>query len=309
MALFEYMKQTQAFIRDERMELVNPENIMRYVNRARRECAMRSMCCRVLTPVSGQIISATVTAQGAGYVAPTVVISAPDFPSGIGPNAIGAQATGSAVVVGGKITAVNIVFGGYGYFQPVITITDPTGTGATVTPNMSYINQLTQGTEAYPFANVNLSATPGLSAVYAVKSVSIIFSSYRYSLPCYAFSTYQALIRQYANVYQYVPFFAAQYGRGTAGNFFCFPIPSQAYQMEWDAFALPSDLVDDQSVEAIPKPYDDAIPWLAASYCYNELQNWNTARYYEQEFSRYLQIYGVATLPGRVVNPYGRAYA
>ena len=79
--------------------------------------------------------------------------------------------------------------------------------------------------------------------------------------------------------------------------------------MEWDCLCLPIDLVTDQSIEAIEAPYTDCVPWLAASYCYNELQNWNAARYYEQEFDRYMQIYGQATLPGRVVNPYGRAYA
>ena len=309
MALFEYMKQCQAFIRDERSEQVNPENIIRYINRTRREIAMRAMCLRFLTPVSGSIVSATVTNQGNNYTAPTVVISSPDFPSGQAPNAAGLQATATATVVANKITAVNIVQQGAGYFQPVITITDPTGSGATAVSVLSYVNELVQGQEVYPFSSVVFPATSGLSAVHMIHSVSIIFSNYRYSLPMYAFSTYQALIRQYANTYQYVPFFGAQYGRGAAGSFYTFPLPSQTYQMEWDCLCLPIDLVTDQSIEAIEAPYTDCVPWLAASYCYNELQNWNAARYYEQEFDRYMQIYGQATLPGRVVNPYGRAYA
>lgn len=308
--LFDYIRQCQRFLRDQKQDLINPEDLISYINRSRREIAMRAMCCRVLTPVSGQIISATVTAGGSGYSsAPTVTISAPDFPSGQGPKPNGDQATATAVIGGGAVTQIQINYGGYGYFQPIITLSGGGGSGATATPNLSYIAQLNLGQEVYPFSSVNLSASPGFQSVYMIKSTSIIFSNYRYSLPTYSFSTYQAMIRQYANVYKYVSFFAAQYGRGTAGSFYLFPIPSQAYQLEWDCFCLPSDLTDDTSPEAIPAPYGDAVPYFATSLAYTELQNWNIAKYFEDQFDKRMRIYGVATLPGRGINPYGRGYA
>jgi len=310
MALYEYMRQVQSLIRDEKQEQINPDNIVRYVNRARRECAMRAQCLRFLTPISGQIVSATVTAGGSGYTsAPTVTIAAPDYPLGAGPKPQGDQATATAQIAGGVVSAVNINYGGYGYFQPTITFSGGGGTGAAATPNLSYINTLNAGQEVYNFSSVTLSGQPGFSLVHSVISVSIIFSNYRYSLPIYSMSTYQSLIRQYANTYQYVSFFGAQYGRGASGSFYFFPLPSQQYQMEWDCVCLPIDLVDDTSVEAIPLPWQDAIPWLSASYCYNELQNWNAARYYQSEFDRYMSIYGRAASPGRQTNQYGRAFA
>jgi hypothetical protein len=304
--LFEYLKTSQRFLADKKQDRINPEDLIVYINRARREVAMRAMCCRVLTPISGAIIGITPTAGGTGYTNPTVVISAPDFPSGALPLPNGAQATATANVIGGVVTSYNVVFGGAGYFQPQITVTDPTGTGATAQASMSFINQLSQGQEVYPFSAVNLSAFPGLRAVYMVKSVSILYANFRYSLPVYAFSTYQAMIRQYALVYRYVPFFAAQYGQGTQGNFYLFPIPSQSYQLEWDCFCLPIDLLDDTTVEAIPDPWTDAVPYFAVALAYQQLQNLNFARAYSQMFNEQLGIYGRSARPGRYTNPYGR---
>ena len=42
-----YMKQTQRFIRDQRQQQVNPEDLRDYINQARRETAMRSQCVRI----------------------------------------------------------------------------------------------------------------------------------------------------------------------------------------------------------------------------------------------------------------------
>ena len=128
--LNDYLQQTQRFTREQGQSFLNPQDLIDYVNRARREVAMRSQCVRVLTPVSGAITTASVANPGSGYTAPTVVITAPDYPSGAGSNPNGAQATAAAIVQSGTIAAVNITYGGSGYFQPQATITDPTGTGA-----------------------------------------------------------------------------------------------------------------------------------------------------------------------------------
>lgn len=308
MPLNAYLQDTQRLIRDAKQDQVDPYDLIVYVNKARREVAMRAMCTRLLTPISGSIISISVTSPGVSLTNPSVTISTPDFPSGQGAFPLGSQATAQATEIGGTLAAVNVTFGGYGYFNPIVTINDPTGHGATAVVNsMSFINQLSQGLEVYPFSAVNLSAFPGYGSIYMVKSVSIVYANYRYSLPCYSFSTYQAMIRQYtAGVYQYVPTFCAQYGRGTAGSFYMYPLPSQTYQVEFDAFCLPQDLVTDQSVDVIPAPYNDAVPFLSAYYAYLELQNLNAARFYSDEFDKWMMRYGHHTLPGRVTNPYGR---
>lgn len=305
--LNQYMMQTQNFLREAKQEFINPDDLRRYINRGRREIAMRAQCIRRLTPISGSIVSWSVTNAGSGYsTSPTLTITAPDFPSGAGPFPNGSQATAGAIVLGGSIAAIDSTYGGYGYYQPQMTITDATGTGATAVPVMSFINQVSQGQEVYPFSAANLSVFPGVDSIYMIKSVSILFSSFRYSLSCYPFSTYQALIRQWSQQWQYVPAACAQYGQGAGGSFYMYPIPSQAYQMEWDCFCLPSDLLNDQSEEAIPAPWTDAVPYFATHLGYLELQNFNAAKFYLDLFDKFVQRYSDYARPGRITNPYGR---
>jgi len=305
--LFTYLQDTQRLVRESRQDQLNPADIVTYINKARREVALASSCIRVLTPVSGQIKSLAVTTPGAGYSSiATLVISGPDFPSGRPPFANGAQATGSVTITGGTVSSASVVFGGQGYFQPTFSVVGGNGSGAVLNPTLTFINELLQGQEVYPFSAVDLSAFPGVQSIYKIQSVSIIYSNYRYSLPCYAFSTYQAFIRQFPFQYQWVPCYCAQFGRGTAGSFFMYPIPSQVYQLEWDAMCLPSDLQDDVSVEVLPDPYTDAVPFLACYYGYLELQNYNVAGFYKKEFESWMLKYGVYTTASRAVNPYGR---
>ncbi|MDE2097094.1 MAG: hypothetical protein KGL39_07600 [Patescibacteria group bacterium] len=304
--LFDYTQQVQRFLRDGNQKLIDFQDIISYVNRARREVAMRAECIRILTPISGSVQTVSVTAGGSGYTNPTVTISVPDFPPGSPPLPNGAQATATARVVGGAISAIDVTYGGAGYFQPTVTITDPTGTGATATANVSAYNALQENQEVYYFSGVDLSQFPGVKNIYNIRSISIVYSNYRYSLPMYSFSTYQALIRNYPYQYTWVPTFSTQFGRGTGGSLFCYPIASQVYQMEWDASCLPLDLTSDKDFEAIPEPWTDAVPFLAAYFAYLELQNMNAAEYYNRQFDNWVSRYSVYSQRGRRVNPYGR---
>lgn len=302
-----YMQQLQRFTRDAKQDLLNPEDLLDYVNRARREVAARTQCIRRLTPISGAVVSIAMTAGGSGYTNPTVAISAPDFPSGRGANPNGLQALASATVVGGIVTQITVNLGGAGYFEPIVSITDPTGTGATATASISPINTLNVGQEVYPFSGVDLTQFPGVDSILAVQSVSVLFSNWRYMPGMYDFTTYQAKIRQFpSNQYQWTPAFCSQYGQGTDGSFYAYPPPSQTYQMEWDCYCLPSDLKNDLSVEAIPQPWSDVVPYYAAHLAFLELQNMNSAAYYLKLFddmclrkSQYARI-------SRRVNAYGR---
>lgn len=304
--LFDYQQQVQRFLRDSKMQYTNPEDIRIYINRARREVALRTQCIRALTPISGQIVSCQLTSGGTGYTNPTVTISSSDFPSGYGPSPNGRQATAIATLEAGVITGVEIEDGGSGYFQPQMTITDPTGSGAAGTLKVSPSNNLNIGQEVYNFSSFDFSGNPGVGAAYYVRSVAIIYSNYRYVIPMYAFSIYQAYVRQYPFQYQYVPTFASQFGQGTQGSLYMYPLPSQTYQFEVDCLCLPTDLADNQSVEAIPDPWTDAVPYFAASLAYAELQDMNRSAGYLQMYEKFVQNYSNFVRIGRIVNPYGR---
>lgn len=305
----DYLKQVQRLIREQKQEFENPEDLLAYINIARREVAGRTQCIRRLTPISGQITSINLTAGGSGYVSPVVSITTPDFPSGRQPNPAGLQATASTIMSAGVITSVIVTEGGDGYFQPEITITDETGpgTGATAEAILTPMNLLLLGQEVYPFEDIYLGAWPGVDSVYMIKSASVIYTNYRYSLPMYAFSVYQAQIRQYPFQYTYVPSFCSQYGQGAGGSFYAYPLPSQTYQWEFDCFCLPQDMRLDNSIpEAIPQPWTDAVPYMAVQLAFQELQNLNAAGYYEKQFDKRTLGYSQQARPGRMTNPYGR---
>ncbi len=304
--LNDYLKALQGFLRDRAQRNLSPEDLISYINRARREIALRTQCIRILTPIAGQIESIAVVMPGDEYTNPVVTITPPDAPSGALPNPGGAQATAVAMLAGELISSVSVTYGGDGYFQPVATITDPTGSGAVLLPRVTPISTTQGFQEVYPFQSVSLAMYPGLGKVFAVNSVSIIYANYRYSLPIYPFSTYQSMIRQYPNQYLYVPTLGSQYGQGTNGSFYLYPIASQRYQMEWDCFVLPAALSTDRDFEAIAEPWTDVVPIGAAVYAYEELQNLNSATYYLKKFNEYMHSYSAYARPGRVTNPYGR---
>src|ERR1700687_2035316 len=138
MTLHEYVADVQTFLADANQDLLDPQDIIKYINRARREIALRTQCIRVLTPITGAVIGGSVVTGGHGYSSsPTITLTAPDFPSGQGPFPNGSQGSVTAVVSGGSITGVNSVYGGAGYWQPSFSIIDATGTGATVTPTLN----------------------------------------------------------------------------------------------------------------------------------------------------------------------------
>ena len=304
-----YLKQVQRLIREQKQEFSNPDDLISYVNLARREVAGRTQCIRRLTPISGQIISANITSGGSGYVSPVATITTPDFPSGRSVNPLGLQATATVLATAGVVTSIIITNGGDGYFQPIITITDANGpgAGATATLSLSPLNLLNPGQEVYAFSDIDVTGFPGVDCVYMIKSASVIYTNYRYSLPMYAFSVYQAMIRQYPFQYQYVPSFCSQFGQGAGGSFYAYPLPSQTYQWEFDCFCLPQDMLLDNSIpEAIPQPWTDAPQYMAAQLAFQELGNLNAAAYYEKQFDKMTLGYSGQARPGRMTNPYGR---
>jgi hypothetical protein len=307
--LFTYLQDTQTLLRETKQTEIDPGDLIRWINRARREIAMRSQSVRVLTPISGAIISASVTSGGSGYSnSPTVTVTPPDFPSGTGLNPGGVQATATATASAGTISAVSVSFGGAGYFQPSLTITDATGTGAKATPKLSFINQLQANREVYNFSDIDLSQFPGVDAVYAVKSISVLFSNYRYSLAVPSFSSYQSCVRTYPFGFTYTPVCAAQFGSGTNGSLFVYPIPSQAYQFELDCLCLPQDLIDDQSVEVLPQPWTDSVVFYACHFGMMSLMNFNAGRMYLELFNEFVNRNSTAARPGRRPAPYGRPF-
>ncbi len=308
MALNAYLAQVQRLLHNPTGTLYNQADLVAFINLARREIAMRAQCIRLVPATSAPLNSVTVLSAGASYTSPTILISTPDYPSGELPFPTGDQASVSAVLSSGSIASVSITNGGAGYFQPsILSFTDPTGTGATLAVNPSpFINITKQGQEVYPFSGIPLLPLIGIESIFDVLSISIIYANYRYSLPKYSFTTYQATIRQYPFQYQYVPTMASQLGQGVAGKLYLYPIPSQAYQMEWDCYCLPTPLIVENSIEAIPDPWRDCVPYFAAYLAYLNAQRKADSDGMKAIYDDFMHRYSAYANMGRASNPYGR---
>lgn len=303
--LFEYQQQVQRLLGDVMQKKFAPNDLTYYINTARRHVAELTQSVRILTPISGSITSVSVTAGGTGYTSATVTITPPDLPGGTSVNPGGLQATATATVGGGAVTAISVTNGGAGYYQPVVTITG-NGTGASATAITSSVTTLVANQETYNFSDMPLGGAAGVGSIFSIKSVAILYNNYRYVLPMYSFSTYQAYIRQYPLQYKYVPAVAAQLGQGANGNLYMYPIASQAYSFQCDAFCLPVNLVDDTTAEAIPQPWTDSVPYYAAYLAKLEAQDMNGANGMLTLFDKMLLRQSNAARNGHRVNPYGR---
>lgn len=306
-SLNDYVQGVQQFMRDQRQDTINPADIVSYCNRARREIAMRSQSIRRLTPISAPVVSGSIVAAGSGYTTtPTITIIAPDFPGGAGANPGGAQATATAHVNAGTLVAASITYGGDGYFQPTASITDSTGTGGSITLHVGGINLLNNSQEVYKFSDIDLSMFPGVDSAYLVHGVAVVYANYRYVLDSLSFSEYQAYVRKFPFQYKWTPTIFSQYGQGADGSLYCFPIPSQTYQSEFDCFCIPSDLETNQDYEALPEPWCGAVSWYAVHLAFLEIQNMNAANYFHQRYLEKMSNYSQYSRWGRAVVRYGR---
>lgn len=249
----------------------SPLSQISIINQARDRVALEGMCIRLLVPSSSGVISATPVANGTGYTGtPTVTVTGPDLP-------YGKTATIIANIVGTAITSYTITSAGTGYVNvPTATVTG-TGTGATLTLGINLLNTTIQAQELYTFANANTiidltSATTGLSGIYGVMSVAISQGNIRPTMRYLPFVDFQAYCRAFEGTVQNYPVVFTQYGQGESGSIYLFPVPSGTYNMEWDTYCQPIDLVTDSTVEAIPYPWTEAVPYYAAMLCYEYSQ-------------------------------------
>lgn len=308
MALAAYLAQVQRLLgTGTDQNLYTNADLTAYINEAREFIALKTQCIRRLTPISGPITSFTVLSAGVGYSTPQVLVSAPDFPSGIPPTPLGAQAT-ATVNSGTGITALTVQSAGNGYFQPRVTFSG-TGQGATVMAVVSGINITQPGQETYRFMDVNgmvATSGSGVQSIFMVRGISLLYASARYTLRHESLSKYQALDRNFAYQFQYVPNVWAQNEQGTFGTVMMYPVPSQVYQMEWDTCCLPTPLVTDADPEAIPPPWNQGVKYFAAYLAFSGKQRFSDADRMKAEFQSFLQSYRAEVSPGGVNNWYGR---
>lgn len=129
------------------------------------------------------------------------------------------------------------------------------------------------GQEIYPFSDwISLvqGIVPGVESILAIRSlcISIGAQGWKPQWRRMVWTDFQARMRIYNGTFFGTisePGWYAQYGAGPAGALYLAPIPAQSNPMEVDLTLIPAPLVDDDSPEPIPYPWNDAVPYWAAT--------------------------------------------
>jgi hypothetical protein len=167
--------------------------------------------------------------------------------------------------------------------------------------------------ERYPyqgFVNPLLRAQhQGIKGVIDTIAISVAWGggpggSPRPSLAWLPWEDLQAYARSYANLVSSYPYYWSVYNDGENGEIWLFPVPSQPLEIEMDVFCVPMELVDDDSYDAIPDGFANAIKYGAASMAYLTSRRYGQAQIMADIFSDRLGIGRVAVDMGKVPNFY-----
>lgn len=306
--LSEYLTQTRSFLNDPSGQFYSTVNLTRYINLGRKKVAQDAQCVRIIPRSSAAITSIAVTAGGSGYTSATVTISAPTA-YGVGFT----TATATATVAAGAVTAITVTDGGTGYLTDNVTVTiTGDGTGATATATLQSYLSTVASQEVYQFSTANTilqSQAPGASQIIGVQTVAVSWGASKPVLGGpYAWSAFQAYVRSLNIVSQNYPRIWSQYGQGVNGSVYLFPVPAQAAQMEWDCYCTPADLTSDASVDLIPYPWTEAVPYYACYQAYLNAQRRDDAQQMLADYSRYVIQGRTGTSPAIVPEFYGTGY-
>jgi hypothetical protein len=301
--LNKYLQQTQTLLNDISETSFNRTDLIDYINEARSQIAGEGQCVRAI-PYVGGVQSVYVSTYGSGGTAGSgypLVFSGSSTSSAVGTYDVTSSGTVVNIVIistgTGYTSTPTVSFGGSGFSS---------GTAPQAYAVLSTGIFCTTNQEVYNFSDVDLSNLPGISNIIAVRSIALLWNTYRFVLIRHSFSKYQALIRTYTNTFSDVPRVAAQYGQGEAGSIYIYPVPNSNYIMEWDCVCDVLPLTDDTSFEAIPAPWNTAVSYYAASKALEGANDLQRSEWMFNKFEKFMKRARAQTQPGTVVNWYGR---
>lgn len=94
-----------------------------------------------------------------------------------------------------------------------------------------------------------------------------------------------------------IPTVWAQQTQGVTGNVWVWPTPSAPASLISDATWLPVPLVDDSTIEAIPQPWTDVIPYFAAYLALLQAQRLQDAQSLGGLYSKFIQSSRLGVTP------------
>lgn len=188
----------------------------------------------------------------------------------------GASAAGSDATVGNSVAGSII----------------PGAIGNANNQSLSIFNTII-GQERYPYNFANplvQQQNGGVKAIHDVYGVAVSWGGTRPALAYFDWLGFQAYARATTNGTISYPLIWTKYQEGQNGQVWLFPVPSIETEMEWDCACVPVNLTDDNTIEAIPAPYQNGVKWYAAKLAYLSSQRFGMADEMEQEYLNHLQV-------------------
>lgn len=145
---------------------------------------------------------------------------------------------------------------------------------------------LSLSTRTYDFADIDVGveATTGIEGVLHVRQGRVSVADGWITLYTRPFPWFEQYLLNEVIPSSGVPETWSQYGQGQAGSLYVYPLPDTTYSVRLDTICVPSDLVTDDTVEAIPYPWTNCVQFFAAYYAYMSAQRQSDA---EQMLKRY----------------------
>ena len=123
---------------------------------------------------------------------------------------------------------------------------------------------ITSAAQVYPFSSINLTGATGVQQVLNVRQIWVQAGTGLIWIGPRNFEWFSLYVLNNPNPSQARPTRWCQYGQGVNGTIYVNFVPDQNYTLNLDCVCLPIQLVDDSTVEAIPYPWTDAVPYYAA---------------------------------------------
>jgi hypothetical protein len=146
---------------------------------------------------------------------------------------------------------------------------------------------LAAGTNLYPFSSISLGAASGIGGILNVRAMWYVVASGQKWMRPRPFEWFSLYELNNPVPQQGPPKLWSQYAQGSTGSLYVSPIPDQAYTVPADCTCYPVDLVDDTTVEAIPKLWTYAIPYYATYLAMMEMETGGDTGAAEKMFAKY----------------------
>ena len=130
----------------------------------------------------------------------------------------------------------------------------------------------------------------------------------RPALDWFAWDDFQAYCRAYAVLNSSYPAVWSTYNDGPLGEIWMFPIPTQAGDIELDAFVLPKQLYSDDDFDAIPEAYREAIKFAAAELAFLASLRYAQAQMMREKMLDTLGVTGVSVNRGKTRSYYPQLF-